>query len=157
MAIACFRFNSLSPEVLGQVASHIRATPVWAAIEVVFTAQSRPRILQLRLALSNAKKGNRTATDYFSNMVQLGDEMAAARKVLDQDEMVSYILAGLDLEYNFWVSAMAAYVEPVTLGDLYSQILTFDTHLHLLPVLCTGCVMRRSQRRWPWSRRLWWW
>jgi hypothetical protein len=118
--------------VLGQVASHIRATPVWAAIEVVFTAQSRPRILQLRLALSNAKKGNRTATDYFSNMVQLGDEMAAARKVLDQDEMVSYLLAGLDMEYNSLVSAMAARVEPVMLEDVYSQLMTFETRLRLL-------------------------
>jgi hypothetical protein len=132
MAIACFRFNSLSPEVLGQVASHIRATPVWAAIEVVFTAQSRPRILQLRLALSNAKKGNRTAADYFSKMVQLGYDMAVAGKVLDQDEMVSYLLAGLDMEYNSLVSAMAARVEPVMLEDVYSQLMTFETRLRLL-------------------------
>jgi hypothetical protein len=31
-------------------------------------------------------------------MVQLGDEIVVAGKVLEQDEMVSYILLGLDLE-----------------------------------------------------------
>ncbi|XP_071681537.1 uncharacterized protein [Lolium perenne] len=105
---------------------------MWGAIESMFAAQSRSRVLQLRFALSNTKKGNRMAADYYSKMVQLGDEMASTGKVLDEDEMVSYILAGLDMEYNSLVSAMAARVEPVTLGDLYSQLLTYETRLRLL-------------------------
>jgi hypothetical protein len=65
-------------------------------------------------------------------MVQLGDEMAVAGKVLDQDQMVSYILAGLDMEYNSLVSAMAARVELVTLANLYTHLLTYETRLRLL-------------------------
>ncbi|KAK1602670.1 hypothetical protein QYE76_017733 [Lolium multiflorum] len=53
-----FLSNSLSPEVLGS----------W--------------ILELCVALSNTKKGNRTAADYFSKMVQLGDEIVAPGKEL---------------------------------------------------------------------------
>jgi hypothetical protein len=102
------------------------------AIEAMFVAHSRSQVLKLCFALSNAKKGNRTAADYFSKMVQLGYDMAVAGKVLDQDEMVSYLLAGLDMEYNSLVSAMAARVEPVMLEDVYSQLMTFETRLRLL-------------------------
>jgi hypothetical protein len=44
-AVLGFLSNSLSPEVLGQVASHISAAPMWAAIEAMFVAQSRSRVL----------------------------------------------------------------------------------------------------------------
>jgi hypothetical protein len=47
------------------------------------------------------------------------------------EELISYILAGLDYEYNSLVSSIAARVEPVTLGDMYSQILAFETRLEL--------------------------
>ena len=52
-------------------------------------------------------------------------------KKLDDEELSSYILAGLDYEYNSLVSSIAARVEPATLGDMYSQLLAFETCLEL--------------------------
>jgi hypothetical protein len=52
-------------------------------------------------------------------------------KKLDDEELISYILAGLDYEYNSLVSSIAARVEPVTLGDMYSQLLAFEMRLEL--------------------------
>jgi hypothetical protein len=46
--------------------------------------------------------------------------MAPTAKKLDDEESVSYILAGLDYEYNTLVSSIAARVEPITLGEIYS-------------------------------------
>jgi hypothetical protein len=43
------------------------------------------------------RKGNMTITEYVNKMRALGDEMSAAGKPLDYEEMVSYILAGLDM------------------------------------------------------------
>jgi hypothetical protein len=54
-----------------------------------------------------------------------------AGKKLDDEELCSYILAGLDYEYNSLVSSVAARVEPITLGELYSQLLAYETHLDL--------------------------
>jgi hypothetical protein len=39
-------------------------------------------------------------TEFITKMCALGDEMATTRKPLDNEEMVSYILTGLDIEYN---------------------------------------------------------
>jgi hypothetical protein len=48
------------------------------------------------------------------------DEMAAVGKHLDDEEVITYILAGLDFEYNPFVEAFMVKTEPQTLNDLYS-------------------------------------
>jgi hypothetical protein len=54
------------------------------------------------------------------------DEMAAVGKHLDDEEVITYILAGLDFEYNPFVEAFMVKTEPQTLNDLYSQLLTTE-------------------------------
>jgi hypothetical protein len=46
--------------------------------------------------------------------------MASAGKKLDDEELIFYILTGLDFEYNGVVSSIAARVEPINLGELYA-------------------------------------
>jgi hypothetical protein len=64
-------------------------------------------------------------------MKSLADEMASVGKKLDDEELISYVLAGLDAEYNSVVSSIAARVEATTFDDLYSQLLAFENHLDL--------------------------
>ena len=59
------------------------------------------------------------------------DELAEAAKPLEEDEIVSFIVAGLDLDYNSVVSALDARTEPVTVDLLYSQICNFDQRVEL--------------------------
>jgi hypothetical protein len=64
-------------------------------------------------------------------MKYLTDDMASAGKKHDDEELISYVLAGLDYEYNSLVSSIVARVEPITFGELYSQLLSFETRLQL--------------------------
>jgi hypothetical protein len=66
-------------------------------------------------------------------MKTFADDMASARKKLDDEELCSYILASLDFEYNSLVSSIVARVVPVTLGELYSQMLARFHQVHTLP------------------------
>lgn len=91
-----------------------------AAVEAMFASQSRARVINTRMALATAHKGSSTAAEYFTKMKGLADEMASAGKKLDDEDLVSYILASLDIEYNPLVSAIAARVEPISLGELYT-------------------------------------
>jgi hypothetical protein len=52
------------------------------------------------------------------------NEMAATGKHLDDEEVTTYIHAGLDFEYNPFIEAFTAKTEPQTLNELYSQLLT---------------------------------
>jgi hypothetical protein len=92
--------TSLSREVLAGVASNATAMTMWAAISWSFASQLRSRILHLHNQLVATRKGDMSIASYFSTMRAYVDEMAAARKPLDDDDVVSYILNGLDADYN---------------------------------------------------------
>jgi hypothetical protein len=77
------------------------------------------------MASTTAQKGSSTIAEFFSRMKSLADDMVVARKKLE-DEIASYILAHLDMDFNPVVSAMAARVEPLTLRELYIQLVSWE-------------------------------
>jgi hypothetical protein len=83
------------------------------------------------MTLATTQKGSSTTIEYFAKMKSLADEMASAGKKLDAEELTSYILAGLDAEYNPLVSSIAARVEPISVGELYSKLLAHENRLEL--------------------------
>lgn len=78
--------------------------------------------------MAREQKGEQSATAYFTKMKGLVDEMAAAGKKLEDDDVVSYILNGLDSDYNAFVSSIMS-KEEVTLSDLYAQLLAYEARL----------------------------
>jgi hypothetical protein len=69
--------------------------------------------------------------DYFGKMKALGDKMKIAGRPLDDEELVEYIITGLDEEYTPLVSALCAGVEPISISELFSQLLNFETRVNL--------------------------
>lgn len=126
-----YLFSSLSKEVMSQVAASRNAAQAWSAIEDMFSSQTRARAINVRLALTTTQKGTSSIAEYFGKMKSLGDEFAASGKPLDNDDMVAYIVNGLDEDYNSVVSALVTRVEPITVSDLYAQLLNFESRLEL--------------------------
>ena len=60
------------------------------------------------------------------------DELDCSVAYISCCEIVSQVLAGLDLDYNPVVLALAAWVEPVSVQELYTQLLSFDAQLNIL-------------------------
>lgn len=112
--------------------SHVKtAAEAWAGIERFFASQSRARLISTRMALATASKGTSTIAEYYAKMKTLADEMASAGRRLEDDEMVSYILTGLDDDFDVVVSAVAARVEPISLGELYTQLISHEQRIEL--------------------------
>jgi hypothetical protein len=59
-------------------------------------------------------------------MRSLSDKMAASERTLDDEELVEYILIGLDQEYDPIVSAIITRTTSVSLSELYAQLLAFE-------------------------------
>jgi hypothetical protein len=55
--------------------------------------------------------------------------MATTDKHLDDKEIICYILTGLDFEFNPFVEAFTAKIEPQTMNDLYSHLLAAKAHV----------------------------
>jgi hypothetical protein len=104
---------------------------VWKHIDTSFASQSRAQVVNTRMALATTQMGSLMASEYMPKMKMLAVKMASAGKKLDDEELCSYILASLNFEYNSLVSSIAPRVEPITMGELYSQLLSFETRLEL--------------------------
>ncbi|WVZ63086.1 hypothetical protein U9M48_012751 [Paspalum notatum var. saurae] len=78
--------------------------------------------------LSREKKGDSSASAYYTKMKSLADEMGAAGKKLEDDDIISYILNGLDSDYNPFVSSMAV-KDNLMLSDMYAQLLAYEARL----------------------------
>jgi hypothetical protein len=52
------------------------------------------------MALATTQKGNLSISEYLAKMKSFVDDMASAGKALEEEELVSYILTGLDFDYN---------------------------------------------------------
>jgi hypothetical protein len=69
-----------------------------------------------------------SAEKYFAKMKIIAQELAAARKPLDDDEIVWHVPKGLGSSYNQLIVAVRA--NPgTTLADLFSQVEAFDRML----------------------------
>lgn len=61
-----------------------------------------------------------TTSVYFNKVKTLADELAATGKKIEDDEMVSYILSGLDFYYNPIVSSVLGRTDQISISDLYA-------------------------------------
>jgi hypothetical protein len=122
--------TSLSREVLGHVATCTTAIAVWKELTAMFSSQSRARTIQMRPHLATTRKGDQTATVYYNKMKGFAYELFAAGKPLEDEDFTSYVLVGLDQDYNSFVENMIGKTE-ISLGVLYSQFLAIEARLEL--------------------------
>ena len=129
--VLSYLLTSLSKEILGHVNTEVTAAGAWAAIEGLFAAQSRARVIATRMALATASKGSSTIAEYFGKMKGLADEMTSAGKKIEDEELISYILTGLDEAFDPVVSAVAARADPISVGELFTQLISFEQRMDL--------------------------
>ena len=80
----------------------------------MLASHTRSQTTNVRIALANLQKGNSSITNYVRKIKSLCDELIAAGKRVDDYDIVSHILAGLDEDFDPMVSAMCSRVELVT-------------------------------------------
>ena len=95
----------------------------------MYSSQSLSRVNNIRTSLINAQKGNQSVASYFATMRGLADELAAAGKPIQDDELISYILHGLDQDYQPLVSALDARVTHASLDELFSMLNNFEQRM----------------------------
>jgi ribosomal protein L17 len=120
-----FLLSCMTKDVLSQVTVCRAANEAWKVIEGIFTSAKKARTVNSRIALAMTKKEELSVVEYISKMRFLGDELIAAGKQIDDDELISYIFAGLDQEYNSVITTLLV-KETLTIGDVYSLLLNFE-------------------------------
>jgi hypothetical protein len=129
--VLSYLFSSLSKEIFAQVSSAKTVVELWASIQELHTSQSCARTISTHMALATASKGSSTVAEHFDKMRSLADEMATAGRKLEDEEHITYILTRLRDEFEFVVSAVAVRVEPISIAELYAQLISFEQRKEL--------------------------
>lgn len=100
-----------------QVTSMETSHAIWTAHgNMCFPPNPGP--VQTTSSLSNAHKGSQTAATYFKYMRSLVDEHVVVGKAISDKDLISFIIAGLEMDYQSIVSAMDVRTEPLSNDDL---------------------------------------
>jgi hypothetical protein len=117
-----FLLSSLSKEILEYVAEYPTHGKVWKNMLATVSTQSRAHVINMHMAQSTSRKGNLSIAQYVAKMKALADDMASAGKKINEEELVGYILAVLDSDYDGVISAVVAPVESISVSELYGQL-----------------------------------
>ena len=85
--------------------------------------------MQTRYHLSTLKKGNSTRSEYFHKAKTYVDLLASIGQPLSNNDIVTYLLAGLPSDYDSLIVTVTICLEDFTLDDLYGYLLTHELRL----------------------------
>jgi hypothetical protein len=120
--------SSMSEEILPDVNDSGTSKEAWDKLQRMFGSATRARVVQIRVDLATAKKGDLSAGDYFSRIKGLASELAAANSPISDDEVIVYLLAGLGPDYDSFVTSMTT-KDALTLDEVYAHLMTFEARL----------------------------
>ncbi|XBI93043.1 hypothetical protein VPH35_029978 [Triticum aestivum] len=100
-----YLLTMLPREMAIQVATCHTSAELWNTVQGMLSSQTRAMTVNVRIALANLQKGN-SITDYVGKIRTLCDELIAVGKRVDEEDVVSHILAGLEEDFDPVVSAM---------------------------------------------------
>jgi hypothetical protein len=78
-----------------------------------------------QLTLATIHKGTSSVADYLAKMQSLSNDMTTASRPLDDKDLVQYILARLDEDYDSVVNSVLARPQVISISELASQMLAF--------------------------------
>jgi len=107
--------SSLSEPILANVVNLTTSREVWLTLEKMFSSQSKSRVMQSRYQLATLKKGALSIADYFQKAQTLAHTLAASEEPLKSSEFISYLLAGLNSEYDPLVTSITTRVDPLSI------------------------------------------
>jgi hypothetical protein len=87
--------------------------------------------MNTRITLATTKKHQLSVFDYYAKMCHYADDLAASGNPLRDDELVSYLLASLDEDFNPVFAAIVARVDLISPTKLYAHLLSFEQHTNL--------------------------
>jgi len=95
---------TLSEKVLSMVYGLPTAQQVWAHLANRFTPTSRTRITNLKRQLQIINQGSKNCTDYLLAAKNLADQLAAMGKGVEDEDLISYVIGGLNPSYHTFVA-----------------------------------------------------
>jgi hypothetical protein len=122
---------SLSPSILSTMYGLKTSFETWTTLATRYASQSKSRISHLKRQLQSLQQGNKSCTEYMNLAKQWADQLAAAGKPIDDDDLISFVVSGLNPIFHTFVTvhSYATRDHDMTLADFQSELLNNETLL----------------------------
>ena len=97
--------SSISPNLVASFYGQNTSKQVWNALKIKFLNQSRSHIAHMRRQLQTITQGSKNCSAYLEDAKSITDQLAAAGKIIDDQDLISFILGGLNQEYNSFITS----------------------------------------------------
>jgi hypothetical protein len=88
------------------------AAHAWSTLEELYSSQTQAHPVNTCIALATTKKHQLSVFDYYAKMCHYADDLATSRNPHRDDELVTYLLDGLDEDFNPVFTTIVARVDP---------------------------------------------
>lgn len=99
-------FSSLSETLIVYVIVTMSFCDIWLVLDKLFAAKSQARIMQVQYKLAMLKKGSDSISNYYQKAKLLCDTLVVAGKSLSTIEFITYLLAGLGIDFESAVTSI---------------------------------------------------
>jgi hypothetical protein len=114
--------SSMTEGVLGMIMFSGTSRKAWETLTVAFAPTSIAWSSTICQDMADLKKGNKAINAYFHQMKALSDSLTSIGEPLRDAEFLSYILAGLDEEYDALYEVVTNRTTPIPIRDLFSKL-----------------------------------
>ncbi|KAK1605964.1 hypothetical protein QYE76_029637 [Lolium multiflorum] len=101
----------------------------WDALDTSYSTQSIARSMAIRTQLGELKKNNLSVTLYFNKISALADTLASIGQPLRPEEFISYVVNGLDDDYDSLVENATGRTTPIQPQELYARMLATEQRM----------------------------
>ncbi|RVW31973.1 hypothetical protein CK203_097496 [Vitis vinifera] len=115
---------------MSQIIGHQTSHDAWMALQRIFSASSKARIMQLRLEFQTAKNGVDSTLEYILRIKTISDNLVAIREPVKYRDHIIKLLGSLGPEYNSIVASLTAREDDFSLHSVHNILLTHEQRLN---------------------------
>jgi len=119
---------SLSPSIVSTMYGLKTSYEAWTTLATRYASQSKSRISHLKQQLQSLQQGSPSCTEYLNQAKQWADQLSAARKPIDDDDLISFVVSGLNPMFHTFVTihSFATRDHDMTFADFQSELLNHE-------------------------------
>uniref|UniRef100_A0A2N9I1W1 Integrase catalytic domain-containing protein n=1 Tax=Fagus sylvatica TaxID=28930 RepID=A0A2N9I1W1_FAGSY len=122
---------TLTSNVLSTVYGLNTSRQVWISLAARYASQSKSRITHLKRQLQTMRQDSRSCTDYLQLAKSWADQLAAVGKPVDEEDLISFIISGLNPSFNVFITTfnLTTRESPLPYADFESELLNHESLL----------------------------
>lgn len=120
---------SMTESIQGQMIGCLTSTQLWSRLTVLFSSQSKAKVLRYKLQLQTLKKDNLSMKDYLNKIKGLFDTLAACGHLLSDDDQILHVLGGVGLEYDSVVVHVTSQVSSLNFSEVSALLLSHEVRI----------------------------